>query len=53
MIEEHIQNIRERGAYDFEKMTAPKDLWPLNMHDELEEWWQNREDYRRRQQEQR
>lgn len=41
--EQHIQNIREKAAYDAEELEAPKSYWPLDMSDELDEWYKDRE----------
>lgn len=46
--EQHIHYIREKGAYDAEKLVAPREYWPLGMSDELDEWHEDREKTRKR-----
>ena len=44
--ERHIQSILEATAFDCEKLSAPRDLWPITKSKELKEWFDEREKFR-------
>lgn len=38
-IERRLESLRESAAYDPEKKSPPRDLWPMAKSDELESQW--------------
>jgi hypothetical protein len=47
-VEKRIESLKESAGLDPEKLPPPRDLWPLNRSDDLEVWFDDREELRKK-----